>query len=69
MSDKEPLKENKNSTVTAAKSRIAFGAKLFLSIGIGKKIMLTASIIAVLHITEPMPLPIAIPTLSCEAAI
>ena len=65
----EPPSENKKSVVTAKKSRIALGAKDLLSTAIGIKTTLIARMSAVLQMTEPMPLPIAIPTFSCEAAI
>ena len=65
----EPFKESTNNAPRAAIRRRDFGAKSFLSITIGIKIMLIARIIAVLHTTEPIPLPIAMPTLSCDAVI
>ena len=66
--EKEPSSENANSAASAMMRSPAFGAKSFRFTAIGIKIRLIARIIAVLHITEPMPLPIAIPTLSCDAA-
>ena len=50
-------------------SRMAFGAKSLRLIAMGMKTIPIARIMAVLQMTEPMPLPIAMPTLSCEAAI
>ena len=67
--EKEPLSEKAKSAATAASSRAALGAKSLRLTAMGIKIMLMAKIMAVLQMTEPMPLPMAMPTLSCEAAM
>ena len=66
---KDPLNEKTKSAVTAATSSMDFGANSLRFIAMGVKMTLSASIIAVLQTTEPIPFPIAIPTLSCDAAI
>lgn len=64
-----PPSEQANSATTAATSSSDLGANSRRLMASGMNIMLIASIIAVLHMTEPMPLPMAMPTLPCDAAM